>query len=141
DSPDRARVREHRRSLWTLHYLGPWPSLWLHRGRLALMPSMLRSTEGKQQKQRNQQREDAERLGDGEAKNQVGKLSGRRRGIPNRRGQVVAEDDADADASTPHADAGNPSTNVFRGRRIHEKAPVRWLLVRSAFNGRDESHR
>src|SRR2546429_9250315 len=98
------------------------------------MRSMLGSTQGKQQKQRNQQREDAERLGDGEAKNQVGKLSGRRRGIPNRRGQVVAEDDADANAGTSHAEPGNPRTNEFRGGRVQEKAAVRWVLVRSPFN-------
>src|SRR5258708_30174474 len=79
------------------------------------------SAEGKQQKQRNQQREDAERLGDGKTENQVGELSGRGRRVPDRRGQIVAEDDADADPGTAHADAGNPSTNVFRGRWLHEK--------------------
>src|SRR5262244_2129209 len=90
--------------------------------------SMLGSAEGKQQKQRDQQREDAKRLGDGEAENQVSELSGRGRWVPDRRGQIVAEDDADADAGAAHADAGNPSTNVFRGRRVHEKAPVRGCL-------------
>src|SRR5215470_12873330 len=103
--------------------------------------SMLGSAEGKQQKQRDQQREDAKRLGDGEAENQVSELSGRGRWVPDRRGQIVAEDDADADAGAAHADAGNASTNVFRGRRVHEKAPVRGVLEGSAPNGRDEAHR
>src|SRR5215831_14945944 len=99
------------------------------------------STEGKQQKQRNQQREDAKRLGDGEAENQVGELSGRGRRVPDRRGQIVAEDDADADAGAAHADAGNSSTNIFRGRRVHEKAPVRELFEGSVFNDQGEPHR
>src|SRR5262249_5041308 len=102
--------------------------------------SVLGSAEGKQQKQCDQQREDAERRGEGEAENQVGELSGRGRWVPDRRGQIVAEDDADADAGTAHADAGNASTNVFRGRRVHEKAPVRGVFEGSAPNGRDEAH-
>ena len=54
-------------------------------------------------------------------KNQVGELSGRGRRVADRRGQIVAEDDANADAGATHADAGNTGTNIFCGRRVHSK--------------------
>ena len=40
----------------------------------------------------------------------------RGRRVADRRGQIVAEDGADADAGATHADAGNTSTNLFCGR-------------------------
>src|SRR5665213_2262262 len=49
-----------------------------------------------QQQQRDQQREDAERFGDGEPEDQVAELALRGRRIADGGGQIVAEDDADA---------------------------------------------
>src|ERR1019366_1438927 len=77
--------------------------------------------EREQQQQRDQQREDAERLGDGEAEDQVAELSLRRGRIAQSGGQVVAENDADADAGAPHADAGDARTDVFRCHWIHNQ--------------------
>src|SRR5258708_7936464 len=51
-----------------------------------------------QQQQRDQQREDAERFGDGEPEDQVAELTLRGGRIAQSGGQVVAEDDANADA-------------------------------------------
>jgi hypothetical protein len=76
-----------------------------------------------QQQQRDQQREDAERLGDGEAENQVAELTLRRRRIAQRRRKLVAEDNAYPDAGAAHADTGNTGADIFRGGRIHVKTP------------------
>src|SRR6185437_4860893 len=67
--------------------------------------------EREQQQQCDQQREDAERFGDGEPEDQVAELALRRRRIADGGGQIVAEDDADADAGAAHADAGNARTD------------------------------
>jgi hypothetical protein len=70
-----------------------------------------------------------ERFGHGEPEDQVAELALGRRRIAQRRGEVVAEDRADADAGAAHADAGNAGTDVFRSGRIHEKTPFRgWLF-------------
>src|SRR6516164_4403111 len=69
--------------------------------------SAMRRSEPEQQEQRDQEREDAQRLGDGEAENQVGELALRRRRIAQRGRQIVTENDADARAGAAHADAGN----------------------------------
>src|SRR5437016_6608564 len=76
--------------------------------------------ERKQQQQRDQQRENAERLGDGEAEDQVAELALGCRGVTHRGGKIIAEDDAHAGAGTTHANAGNTSANILRGNRIHE---------------------
>src|SRR6266481_5911506 len=65
------------------------------------------SLESEQQQERDQQREDAERLGDGEAEDQVGELALSGRRIAQCGGQIVAEDGAAADAGATHADARN----------------------------------
>src|ERR1051325_6491219 len=49
-----------------------------------------------QQQQRDQQREDAERFGDGEAEDQVAELTLRSGRIAKSGCKIVAEDDADA---------------------------------------------
>src|ERR1700761_5416503 len=77
-------------------------------------------SEGKQKQQSDQQREDAERFGHREAENQVAELALSGRRVTHRSGEIVAEDDAHASAGATHADAGNTSTNVLRGNRIHE---------------------
>src|SRR5690348_18077146 len=94
-----------------------WPSV------LADVSAMMARLDSEQQQERDQQREDAERLGDGEAEDQVAELALRRRRIADRGGQVVAEDDANADAGAAHADTGNASADVFGGNGIHESAP------------------
>src|ERR1700675_4165580 len=91
--------------------------------------SAMRRSEPEQEQERDQEREDAERLGDGEAENQVAELALRGRRVPQRGRQVTAEDDTDAGTGAAHADAGNAGTNVFRGGRIHEKAPFRGCRV------------
>src|SRR6202012_35124 len=77
-------------------------------------------SEREQKQERDQQRENAERFGNGEAENQVAELALTGRRIAPRSGEVVAEDDAHACAGATHANAGNTSTNVLRGNRIHE---------------------
>src|SRR6185503_11789107 len=96
-----------------------WPSV------LADVSAMMARLDSEQQQERDQQREDAERLGDGEPEDQVAELALRGRRIAQRRGKVIAEDDADADAGAAHADAGDAGANVFRGNRIHEETPFR----------------
>ena len=85
--------------------------------------------EREQQQERNQQREDAERLGDGEAEDQVAKLALRGRRVAHRGGKVVAEDDAHADTGAAHADTGDTCADVFRSHWIHNR-----LLLVLAFN-------
>src|ERR1700742_1884404 len=83
----------------------------------------LLSLEREQEKERDQQREDAERFGHGEPEDQVAELALRGRRVAQRGCQIVAEDDADADAGAAHADAGNAGPDIFRGGRIHENSP------------------
>src|SRR4029079_14511968 len=78
-----------------------------------------RSERNEQQQQRDQQREDAEHFGHGEAEDQVAELALGGRGIAHGRGKVVAEDDADADARTAHADARDARADKFCCCRIH----------------------
>src|SRR5215468_5727643 len=85
--------------------------------------SAIRQSEPEQEEERDQQREDAERLGDGEAENQVAELALRRRRIAQRRCEIVAKNDAHADAGAAHADTSNTGPDIFRGGRIHENAP------------------
>src|SRR5258708_32267375 len=56
------------------------------------------SERNEQQQQRDQQRENAERFGHGEAEDQVAELALSGRRVTNGRGEVVAEDHAHADA-------------------------------------------
>src|SRR5579863_4664018 len=72
------------------------------------------------QEQRDQQRKDAERFGNGEAENQVTELALSGGGVAHCGGEIVAEDDAHAGAGAAEAHAGKTSTNVLRGNRIHE---------------------
>src|SRR6266852_5421196 len=80
-------------------------------------------SEGEQEEQRDQEREDAERLGHREAEDQVAELALRGRRSAQRRGEILAEDDADADAGATHADTGDASADEFRCGRFHEEAP------------------
>src|SRR5471030_2974637 len=77
--------------------------------------------EREQQQQRDQQREDAERFGDGKPEDQVAELALRGGRIAQSGGQIIAEDDADADTGAAHADAGDARTDVFRCYWIHNK--------------------
>src|ERR1044072_9634452 len=90
-----------------------------------VMPRAFRCSglEREQQQERDQQREDAERFGHGEPEDQVAELALGCRRIAQRRGKVVAEDDADAGAGAAHADAGNAGTDVLGCNWIHQKAP------------------
>src|SRR3978361_991553 len=86
--------------------------------------------EREQEEERDQQREDAERFGHGEAENQVAELALGRGGIAHSSGEIVAEDDAHARARATHANAGNSSANVLRGNRIHVTNSFLRLVVR-----------
>src|SRR6267143_1621259 len=81
------------------------------------------SLEGEQQQERDQQREDAERLGDGKAEDQVGELALSGGRIAQRGGEIVAEDGADADAGAAHADTRNAGADILGGHWIHDEAP------------------
>ena len=72
------------------------------------------------EQERDQQRKDAERFGDCEPENQVAELSlcG---GWITRRGQVMTEDGAHADAGAAHSDAGNSGTDIFCCDWIHDE--------------------
>src|ERR1700751_231258 len=87
--------------------------------------SAIRRSEPEQEEERDQEREDAQRLGDGEAENQVAELALRGRRIADRSRQIVAENGADADAGAAHSDAGDTRSNVLCGGRIHVKTPFR----------------
>src|SRR5579871_2553763 len=82
---------------------------------------MVSSSDSEQEQKRDQQRKDAERLGNGKAENQIAELALRRRRVTQRGRQIIAENNSDADASTPHADAGDAGSNIFRGSRVHEQ--------------------
>src|SRR3984885_15923349 len=77
--------------------------------------SAIRRSEPEQEEERDQEREDAQRLGDGEAENQVAELALRRRRIANGGRQIVAENGAHADAGAAHSDAGNAGSNILCG--------------------------
>src|SRR6266852_3788774 len=81
------------------------------------------SLESEQQQERDQQREDAKRLGDGEAEDQVAELALSGGRIAQRGGEVVAEDGADADAGATHADTRNAGADILGGHWIHDEAP------------------
>src|SRR5215470_3634226 len=79
--------------------------------------------ESKQQQKCDQQREDAHRLGNGEAEDQVAELALRGGWIAQRGSKIMAEDGADADAGAAHADASNAGADIFGGHWIHDEAP------------------
>src|SRR5687767_215929 len=87
-------------------------------------PAQRVRSECEQQQQRDQQREDAERFGHGEAEDQVAELGLRGRRIADRGGEVVAEDGADADACATHADRRDAGADVLCCDWIHLNAPV-----------------
>src|SRR6266853_1116834 len=98
--------------------------------------------ESEQQQERDQQREDAERLGDGKAEDQVAELALRGRRIAQRGGEVIAEDGADADAGAAHADARNAGADVFGCHWVHVEAPfLRSGWKDGAVSGPGEWHR
>src|SRR6516164_11126215 len=75
--------------------------------------------ERKQQQESDQEREDSERLGHGEAEDEVGELPLRRGRVAQRRREIMSENGTDADAGTAHADAGYAGANHFRSLRVH----------------------
>src|SRR5437762_12705992 len=85
--------------------------------------------ERKQQQQRDQQRENAERLGDGEAENQVTELALSSGRVAQRRRQIIAENDAHADAGAAHADTRDTGPDIFRDGRNHENTPSLGLMM------------
>src|SRR6516164_11741398 len=114
-------------------WLSPGASKWA-------VVSAIRRAEPEQEEERDQEREDAQRLGDGEAENQVAELALRRRRIAQRSGQIVAENSAHADAGAAHSDAGDTGSNVLRGGRIHVKNSFSRFVCR-AVSGPGGSHR
>src|SRR3569833_2264950 len=83
-----------------------------------------------QQQKRDEQREDAERFGHGEAENQVRALALRSRRIAQRAVQELAEDHADADAGAALADGGETCADVLCCDWIHGETPS-WMLMLS----------
>src|SRR5215472_6386973 len=88
-----------------------------------LGPPPTRGLENEQQQQRDQQREDAERLGEREAEKERVALAARRRWIAQRACQKLTEHVGDADRGGAHADARQTGADVFRCYGIHWEAP------------------
>src|SRR5437660_4625398 len=76
-------------------------------------------SEREQQQQRDQQREDPERLGDGKSEDQVTELTLRGGRVAQGGGEIMPEDRADADAGTAHADACNSGADHLCCLRVH----------------------
>src|SRR5580700_3555343 len=115
---------EAKVSFWNGGKAGLWPAEGT--SVCAVVSAMIRSaplprhgSEREQQQQRDQQREDAERLGDREAEDEVAELALRGRRVAQRRGEIIAEDRAHPDARAAHADTVNAGADVFCSNRIH----------------------
>src|ERR1051325_7194730 len=67
------------------------------------------------QEQRDQQREDAERLGHGEAEDQAAELPVGGGRSADRAGKVIAEERAEADARAAHAEARHAGADILAG--------------------------
>src|ERR1700677_4960516 len=68
-----------------------------------------------QQQERDQKREDAERLGHREAEDQPAELAFDRRRVAQCAVQELAEQRADADAGRPRPDRGKARADIFGG--------------------------
>jgi hypothetical protein len=68
-----------------------------------------------QQQERDQKRENAERLGHRKAENQAAELAFNRRRVAQRAIQELAEQRTDADAGRPRSNRGEASANIFGG--------------------------
>src|SRR5260370_36304870 len=88
--------------------------------------------EGEQQQQGDQQRKDAERLGNREAENQVTELALRGGRIAQCGGEIMAEDGADPYAGTAHADAGDAGADHFCGLRSHDESSFSRVYQRAS---------
>jgi hypothetical protein len=87
----------------------------------ALACDHLKSLNNKQQQDRDEQREDAQSFGHGEAEDQIAELAlccGR---ITHCAFQEAAENVANADCGAQHAQASKACTNVFCGFCVHDK--------------------
>ena len=78
-------------------------------------PVKRRISDGEQEQQRDQQREDAERFGHGEAENQAAELAFDVRRVAQRAIQELAEQGADADAGGSGSDRGEAGADVLGG--------------------------
>src|SRR5690242_21347733 len=88
-----------------------------------------------QQQQRDQQREDAERLCNSKPEDQVAELALCSRRIAKGGGKIIAENDADADTRSAHANAGDACTDVLCCDWIHDEL---LFVFERAFNGPGE---
>src|SRR5262249_51407687 len=99
-----------------------WPSAIL---RPAPVTRRRGASQHEQKKERDQQREDAERLGERKAQKQGVALTAGSRRIAQRAGEKLAEHVGDADRGGAHADARQAGADVFRCNWIHWEAPFR----------------
>jgi hypothetical protein len=83
----------------------------------------LRGSDREQQQQRDEQREDAQRFGDGEAEDQAAELAVGGRRVAQRAGEIVAENVAEADARAAHAEGGDAGADVLRCFSFHGRTP------------------
>jgi hypothetical protein len=79
---------------------------------------------GEQKKKRDQQREDAERFGHGEAENQAAELTVSCGRVAQGARQIAAKNVAEAKGGTGHAEAGNACTNVTSCFSFHVETPL-----------------
>src|SRR5579872_39552 len=73
------------------------------------------TSDRKQQQERDQKRENAERLGHRETEDETAELAFDRRGVAQRAVQELAEQRADADAGGPRSDGGEAGADIFGG--------------------------
>src|SRR5215207_6795579 len=78
-----------------------------------------------EQEQRDEQREDAERLGHREAEDQPRELAVGGRRVAQRAREVVREDEADADAGAAHSEAGETGADELRSGGIHVESSLK----------------
>src|SRR5215207_5307301 len=83
-----------------------------------------RALDDEEQKQRHEQREDAERLGHREAEDQPRELAVGGRRVAQRAGEVVREDETDADAGAAHSEAGETGADELRSGGIHVESSL-----------------
>src|SRR5215211_3821067 len=83
-----------------------------------------RALDDEEQKQRDEQREDAERLGHREAEDQPRELAVGGRRVAQRAREVVREDEADADAGAAHSEAGETGADELRSGGIHVESSL-----------------
>src|SRR4051794_27606463 len=110
----RPSAPDHLPRRWSRRVSRPSPAAEQKRcsWRLLLPPGL----EHEEEEERDQQREDAERLGHREAEDQAGELAVGGGRITDRAGKIMAENQAEADTGSAHADAGKTRADQLAHR-------------------------